>query len=53
MQNIINQLSNVFTDLKKVTKSHILSENALIRIDIPVRQSTSENESKCRWSLVD
>ncbi|KAK8341105.1 hypothetical protein V6Z11_A08G147800 [Gossypium hirsutum] len=37
LQNIANQLPDSFTDLKRITKSHIPAENAPIRIDIPIR----------------
>ena len=42
-----NQLSEAFTDTR-VTKSHIPTVNAPIRIDIPVGQSNVENESQTR-----
>ena len=35
-QNIVNQLLDAFNDLKKVTKSHILTVNALAQIDVQV-----------------
>ena len=35
LQNIANQLPDAFTDLKRVTKSHIPAENAPIKIDVP------------------
>ena len=46
LQNIANQLPYVFIDIKKVTKSHILVENAPTWIDVPKGQL--ENESKIR-----
>ncbi|KAL1148544.1 hypothetical protein V6Z11_A10G132800 [Gossypium hirsutum] len=45
LQNIANQLPDSFTDLKRITKSHIPAENAPIRIDIPLRQIVSAKES--------
>ena len=46
LQNLANQLPDAFIDTKKVTKSHILATNTLVRIDVPIRQLT--NESKIR-----
>ena len=46
MQNLANQLPDVFIDTKKATKSHIPATNTPARIDVPVRQLT--NESKIR-----
>ena len=48
MQSIVNQILDVFTDLNRVTKSHILIVNAFVQIDVPIRQSINEiaNESK-------
>ena len=46
LQNIVNQLPYTFIDTKKVTKSHILVENAPTWIDVPEGQL--ENESKIR-----
>ena len=43
-----NQLPYAFTDIKRVTKSHIHAANAPIRIDIPVGQSNIANESQTR-----
>ena len=39
---------DAFTDLKRITKSHIPAENVPIRIDVPKGPSTSviANESK-------
>ena len=47
MQRIANQLLDVFTDTKRVTKSHIPALNAPARIDIPNEQTTNTltNES--------
>ena len=44
MQNIANQLPDAFIDTKKVTKSHILTANALIRIDVLEEQLTNESK---------
>lgn len=45
LQNIINQLPDSFTDLKRITKSHIPAENAPIRIDILIGQIVCVKES--------
>ena len=48
LQGIANQLLDVFTDNKKIVKSHILVANTPARIEVPVEQSvnTTTNESK-------
>ena len=46
MQKIANQLSNVFSDSRRVTKSHISGKNISVKIEIPERQITSVNDSK-------
>ena len=48
LQKIANQMPDAFTDLKRITKSHIPAENVPIRIDVPKGPSTSviANESK-------
>ena len=48
LQGIANQLLNVFTDNKKIVKSHIPAANTPARIEIPIRQlvNTTANESK-------
>ena len=48
MQGIANQLPDVFTDNKKIVKSHISATNTLAQIEVPVGQSvnTTTNESK-------
>ena len=48
LQGIANQLPDVFTDNKKIVKSHILATNTLARIEVPVGQSVNiaANESK-------
>ena len=50
LQNIANQMSDAFTDSKRITKSHILVVNVPIRIDIPKGPSTSviASESQIR-----
>ncbi|WCJ38519.1 hypothetical protein M5689_019577 [Euphorbia peplus] len=48
LQNIPNQLPDAFTDLGKVTKSHMPTENAPIRIDVPIEQSNIANNSNPR-----
>ena len=44
LQNLANQLPDVFTDTKKVTKSHVPATNTPARIDVPKGQL--ENESQ-------
>ena len=44
LQNLANQLPYTFIDKKKVTKSHILIANILIRIDVLVGQLTNKFE---------
>ena len=39
MQGIANQLPDVFTNNKKIVKSHILAANISTRIEIPKKQS--------------
>ena len=46
LQNIVNQLSDAFTDPKRVTKSHVVVVNAPIKIYVPKGKNTTENESK-------
>ena len=48
MQGIANQLPDVFTNNKKIVKSHISAANTPARIEVPVGQSvnTAANESK-------
>ena len=50
LQKIENQLPDVFTDTKRVTKSYILAINAPAWIEIPKGQSKNKviNESKIR-----
>ena len=40
LQEVANQLPDAFTDVKKVTKSHIPAVNAPARIDVPIGQIT-------------
>ena len=42
LQNLTNQLPNVFIDTKKVTKSHIPTANTPIRIDVLGGQLANE-----------
>lgn len=51
LQNIANQMSGAFTDLKRITKSHIPAENVSIRIDVPVGPSTSMRDSEPKARL--
>ncbi|XP_019242643.1 PREDICTED: uncharacterized protein LOC109222782, partial [Nicotiana attenuata] len=46
LQSIANQLPDTFTNLPRITKSHILAANAPIRVDVPVGQSVKAYESK-------
>ncbi|XP_059306202.1 uncharacterized protein LOC132057590 [Lycium ferocissimum] len=46
LQNTANQLPDAFTDLSRITKSHILAANAPIRVDVLIGQSIKANESK-------
>ena len=46
MQNVANPLVDAFTDLKRITKSHILVENAPIQINVPIGQIANVNETK-------
>ena len=48
MQGIANQLPNVFTDNKKIVKSHIPAANTPAQIEVTIGQSvnTAANESK-------
>ncbi|KAJ9553648.1 hypothetical protein OSB04_017693 [Centaurea solstitialis] len=45
LQRLANQLPDTFTDLKKVTKSHIPAANASIKINVPEGQN---NKSRAR-----
>ena len=48
LQGIANQLPDVFTDNKKIVKSHIPTANTPARIEVPVEKlvNTAANESK-------
>jgi hypothetical protein len=50
LQGIANQLPDVFTDSKKIVKSHILTANNPARIEVPKGQliNIAANESKTR-----
>uniref|UniRef100_A0A2N9ITN2 Reverse transcriptase Ty1/copia-type domain-containing protein n=1 Tax=Fagus sylvatica TaxID=28930 RepID=A0A2N9ITN2_FAGSY len=50
LQGIANQLPDVFTDSKKIVKSHILAANNPVRIEVPEGQliNIAANESKTR-----
>ena len=48
LQGLANQLPNVFTDPKRVTKSYVSTANAPIRINVSVGQSNIANESQVR-----
>jgi hypothetical protein len=50
LQGIANQLPDVFTDSKKIVKSHIPAANNLARIEVPEGQliNIAANESKTR-----
>ncbi|KAL0551257.1 hypothetical protein IC582_010343 [Cucumis melo] len=48
LQSVANQISDTFTDTKKVTKSYILAANAPYRIEIPNQQVDTINESALR-----
>ena len=52
LQNIANQLLDVFADTKKVTKSHIAAANVPSKVDIPT-QHVVINESEHTRSMVD
>ena len=46
LKNLASQLLDAFTDLKRVTKSHIPAANAPIRIVVPEGQLITANEIK-------
>ena len=50
LQGLANQLPNAFTDIKKVTKSHVPTINPLAHIDVPKGQleNVITSESKIR-----
>ena len=53
MQNIANQLPDIFTNPNSITKSHILAANVPIRINILEGQPFSANENKPHLKCVD
>ncbi|KAJ9539329.1 hypothetical protein OSB04_032062 [Centaurea solstitialis] len=48
LQGLANQLPDIFTDTKRVTKSHVPAANAPIKIDVPEGQNDMSNESRAR-----
>lgn len=48
LQRLANQLPDAFTDLKRVTKSHIPAVNAPIKLDVPKGDNLVANESNAR-----
>ncbi|KAJ9552242.1 hypothetical protein OSB04_016287 [Centaurea solstitialis] len=48
LQGLANQLPDTFTDPKRVTKSHVPTANAPIKIDVPEGQNNMSNESRAR-----
>ena len=50
LQGLTNQLPDAFTDIKKVTKSHVPTVNVPAHIDVPEGQleNAIANESKTR-----
>ena len=53
LQNIANQLLDIFIDPNIVMKSHILVANVPIWFDVPEWQPFSANENKLRLKHVD
>lgn len=53
LQNITNQLPNAFTYLKRATKLHIRTVNALIHIDVPIGQSIETTTGLKRGRPID
>ena len=51
LQKITNQLSDVFSNSRKITKSYIPIENVPMKINVPKGQITNTNESKPRLKL--
>ena len=45
LQSVANQLPDAFTNIQRVTKSHIPAVNAPVRIDVPKGQTSIANES--------
>ena len=48
LQNLANQLSDAFTDTKKVTKSHVSPANTPARIDVPKGQLANESQKRLK-----
>ena len=48
LKNLTNQLPDAFIDTKKVTKSHILTVNALAQIDVPKGQLTNDSQIRLK-----
>ena len=48
LHNLANQLPDAFVDAKKVTKSHIPTANAPVRINVP--EGLLANESKIKYA---
>lgn len=53
LKKLANQLPNAFTDLKKVTKSHIPAANTQIKVDVYVRQTNDIMSLWHTWNLED
>ena len=47
-QNLTNQLPDAFTDIKKVTKSHVSAANTPARIDVPEGQLANESQKRLK-----
>ena len=45
LQNLANELSNAFTDHKKVTRSHIPAVNAPERVQVPPKATNSTDST--------
>ncbi|KAJ9567288.1 LOW QUALITY PROTEIN: hypothetical protein OSB04_003254 [Centaurea solstitialis] len=53
LQRLANQLPDTFTDLKKVTKSHVPAANAPIKINVPEGQKNKSRARQKRGRLLD
>ena len=51
LQNVANQLPDAFTDLKRITKSHIPVVNAPIRIEVPAGQAINATVDESKTHL--
>ena len=51
LQGLANQLPNVFTNIKKVTKSHMPTVNTLTHIDVPGGQLKNVITSESKTCL--